>query len=192
VYPAGSLSSDVEVEIELYDRTSHSTPPEWGFSIRPSVTFLKPIEMEVFAPKTPALMGFGIHMKKGVQPSDPWDILKSTWSFRRKAATVSVSKFEFSPSVFAIFQLHCAMDGKKNGLETDVDCGGGVCSFCGLKKTCVADSDCDTPSFICQVSDSSTQKVCAWRLASEFNSAQSHVYCPYWVVWLLGALRMLF
>eukprot|EP00462_Mataza_sp_D1_P003724 CAMPEP_0175112308 /NCGR_PEP_ID=MMETSP0086_2-20121207/15400_1 /TAXON_ID=136419 /ORGANISM="Unknown Unknown, Strain D1" /LENGTH=73 /DNA_ID=CAMNT_0016391175 /DNA_START=9 /DNA_END=226 /DNA_ORIENTATION=+ len=25
VYPAGSLSSDVEVEIELYDRTSHST-----------------------------------------------------------------------------------------------------------------------------------------------------------------------
>jgi hypothetical protein len=33
-------------------------------------------------------------------------------------------------------------DGKKNGTETDVDCGGGKCSRCGLDKTCNSRDDC--------------------------------------------------
>lgn len=33
-------------------------------------------------------------------------------------------------------------DGIKNGSETDVDCGGGVCPPCGGGKTCGMDTDC--------------------------------------------------
>ena len=33
-------------------------------------------------------------------------------------------------------------DNKKNGDETDTDCGGIICSQCGIDKTCKADSDC--------------------------------------------------
>jgi hypothetical protein len=35
----------------------------------------------------------------------------------------------------------CA-DGKKNGSETDVDCGGGTCGPCAAGKACAAHSDC--------------------------------------------------
>jgi hypothetical protein len=35
----------------------------------------------------------------------------------------------------------CA-DGAKDGAETDVDCGGGTCTKCGLNQGCTADSDC--------------------------------------------------
>jgi hypothetical protein len=35
-------------------------------------------------------------------------------------------------------------DGKKNGSETDVDCGGPKCSRCGLDKTCNTRDDCIT------------------------------------------------
>ncbi len=33
-------------------------------------------------------------------------------------------------------------DGKWNGLETDLDCGGPVCGKCGAEKACLVDSDC--------------------------------------------------
>src|SRR5690349_5420859 len=33
-------------------------------------------------------------------------------------------------------------DGKKNGAETDVDCGGGTCGPCAPGKTCFHGSDC--------------------------------------------------
>lgn len=35
----------------------------------------------------------------------------------------------------------CA-DNKKNFLETDVDCGGGICPLCGPGKICKKDKDC--------------------------------------------------
>jgi hypothetical protein len=35
----------------------------------------------------------------------------------------------------------CA-DGRKDGSETDVDCGGGICPTCSLGLHCVGDSDC--------------------------------------------------
>jgi hypothetical protein len=35
-------------------------------------------------------------------------------------------------------------DGAKNGVETDIDCGGGTCGACGVGKTCLADTDCTT------------------------------------------------
>lgn len=34
------------------------------------------------------------------------------------------------------------MDGKKNGKETDVDCGGPTCMKCGLGNACAAQGDC--------------------------------------------------
>lgn len=43
-------------------------------------------------------------------------------------------------------------DGKKNGAETDVDCGGG-CPGCGLNKSCAGDADC--------ISSTCTASVCA-------------------------------
>ncbi len=33
-------------------------------------------------------------------------------------------------------------DGLKNGVETDVDCGGGACSACAVNKGCVSGTDC--------------------------------------------------
>lgn len=33
-------------------------------------------------------------------------------------------------------------DGKWNGQETDLDCGGPVCGKCGAEKACLVDSDC--------------------------------------------------
>lgn len=44
-------------------------------------------------------------------------------------------------------------DGAKNGDETDVDCGGGTCSPCGLGKSCGTDADCKSDncsSDVCQ------------------------------------------
>jgi hypothetical protein len=37
----------------------------------------------------------------------------------------------------------CA-DNRKNGFETDIDCGGPACPKCGLGQGCLADSDCGT------------------------------------------------
>jgi hypothetical protein len=34
------------------------------------------------------------------------------------------------------------VDGKQDGMETDLDCGGPVCSPCGVGKGCVANTDC--------------------------------------------------
>ncbi|MGB1276822.1 MAG: fibrinogen-like YCDxxxxGGGW domain-containing protein, partial [Nannocystaceae bacterium] len=34
------------------------------------------------------------------------------------------------------------VDGAQNDLETDVDCGGGVCESCGLAQGCEVDGDC--------------------------------------------------
>jgi hypothetical protein len=35
-------------------------------------------------------------------------------------------------------------DQVKNGMETDVDCGGGLCSACGTGKGCAVDTDCQS------------------------------------------------
>src|SRR5579872_3323684 len=40
------------------------------------------------------------------------------------------------------------MDGVKNGMETDVDCGGPVCGPCAAGKACTAATDCTTA--VCQ------------------------------------------
>ena len=45
-------------------------------------------------------------------------------------------------------ELSSCGDSVANGGETDVDCGGGLCSGCGLCLRCVAPADCD-PAFTC-------------------------------------------
>jgi cohesin domain-containing protein len=47
----------------------------------------------------------------------------------------------FTPATFA--QAACN-DGVKDGSETDVDCGGGVCPACPVGKACLANGDCQT------------------------------------------------
>jgi hypothetical protein len=42
---------------------------------------------------------------------------------------------------FQCVDSQCA-DGRRDGNETDVDCGGGSCSACAVGKGCAADSDC--------------------------------------------------
>ena len=37
----------------------------------------------------------------------------------------------------------CA-DHRQDGAETDVDCGGGTCSPCGLTQMCQVDADCNS------------------------------------------------
>jgi hypothetical protein len=48
-------------------------------------------------------------------------------------------------------------DGDKNGLETDVDCGGGACPACGLGKACGASADCSSKTCV-----SSSCVSCSW------------------------------
>ena len=38
--------------------------------------------------------------------------------------------------------LPTCMDGMKNGVETDVDCGGPVCTKCGSNQMCMSNLDC--------------------------------------------------
>ena len=39
-------------------------------------------------------------------------------------------------------QLPACANGVKDGLETDTDCGGGVCTGCGHEQGCISGSDC--------------------------------------------------
>ena len=44
-------------------------------------------------------------------------------------------------------------DLHKNGLETDIDCGGGTCQSCGNSKQCLTASDCSSgvcTGYVCQ------------------------------------------
>jgi hypothetical protein len=48
-------------------------------------------------------------------------------------------------------------DHQKDGVETDVDCGGGMCPTCGNGKHCMSNTDCtsmacDAASFLCDAS----------------------------------------
>ncbi len=56
----------------------------------------------------------------------------------------------------------CA-DSHKDGAETDIDCGGGVCGFCAIGKACQANSDCssnacDALTFVCASSQCNDHK----------------------------------
>jgi hypothetical protein len=56
-------------------------------------------------------------------------------------------------------QNQCA-DHRKDGLETDVDCGGGQCPTCALNQKCSLDTDCgsnacDAISLVCVASQCS-------------------------------------
>jgi hypothetical protein len=55
-------------------------------------------------------------------------------------------------------------DGTQDGVETDVDCGGGACPLCGPEKGCAQDSDCISP-------DACVNGVCA-PAASCYDEAQ--------------------
>ncbi|MSP60121.1 MAG: hypothetical protein EXR72_07225 [Myxococcales bacterium] len=41
-------------------------------------------------------------------------------------------------------QMLPCQNGKKDGNETDTDCGGGSCGKCGFGKSCLGNADCDT------------------------------------------------
>ena len=52
------------------------------------------------------------------------------------------------------------LDGIRDGLETDIDCGGGLCPACGPGRTCLAARDCTTavcgPGGVCGTGSSCT------------------------------------
>ncbi len=57
-----------------------------------------------------------------------------------------------SDYVFTFHTPSCS-DGVKNGSETDIDCGGGVCTSCADTKMCAAGADCQSgvcTGFICR------------------------------------------
>src|SRR5512136_2098329 len=61
-------------------------------------------------------------------------------------------------------------DGMKNGKETDIDCGGSICSACADGKVCIENTDCSShvcSNGICQVS--SKQPVTT-QVGSESNN----------------------
>lgn len=47
------------------------------------------------------------------------------------------------PGAATTFPAACS-DGKKDGAETDVDCGGGACASCAIGKECDEGADCAT------------------------------------------------
>jgi hypothetical protein len=53
-------------------------------------------------------------------------------------------------------------DGVKNGSETDVDCGGGVCPACGTDRACLVNGDCQSQtctSGVCRAAATCTDGV---------------------------------
>ena len=63
-----------------------------------------------------------------------WKDIRS-WSFTR----VNAGRGRPDAGVWCV--VPCA-DGRKNGSESDVDCGGATCSRCSAAKTCLSNSDC--------------------------------------------------
>jgi formylglycine-generating enzyme required for sulfatase activity len=52
-------------------------------------------------------------------------------------------------------------DGKKDGQETDVDCGGPACPKCGQGKSCLMNSDCDPSTMlVCGTTDGGVGGIC--------------------------------
>jgi len=70
-------------------------------------------------------------------------------------------------------------DGKKNGLETAVDCGGGTCAGCATGKACVSNSDCDSGVCASTVTDKNNPGTCAAPTCSDtvLNGNETDVDC---------------
>ena len=65
-------------------------------------------------------------------------------------------------------------DGKKNGAETDIDCGGGSCPACGFGKACEATRDCGANN-VCEAKACRAALSCADLLAT-YPSSPDGVY----------------
>ena len=71
------------------------------------------------------------------------------------------------------------VDGKKNGLETDLDCGGGTCGGCATGKGCVANNDCNSGVCSSTVSSKNGTGTCAAPTCTDsvFNGNETDVDC---------------
>jgi hypothetical protein len=70
-------------------------------------------------------------------------------------------------------------DGKKNGLETAVDCGGGTCGGCAPGKACVANTDCNSGVCSSTVSNKAGSGTCATPTCTDtvLNGNETDVDC---------------
>ncbi|MEM2956603.1 MAG: LamG-like jellyroll fold domain-containing protein [Candidatus Pacearchaeota archaeon] len=60
----------------------------------------------------------------------------------------------FQGGMYQCIYMPTCSDGIKNGFETDIDCGGPLCSPCTIGQSCLINSDCDSQlciSGICQL-----------------------------------------
>ena len=70
-------------------------------------------------------------------------------------------------------------DTKQNGLETDLDCGGGTCSGCAATKHCVANTDCASGVCNSTVSSKTGDGTCASPKCNDqvLNGFETDVDC---------------
>src|SRR5262249_1634041 len=69
-------------------------------------------------------------------------------------------------------------DGKKNGGETDVDCGGGTCPRCAAGLACLTRNDCTTARCvggICQQCADNSLAVCGTDIGGGPCGCRTHV-----------------
>jgi hypothetical protein len=71
------------------------------------------------------------------------------------------------------------LDTKKNGLETDTDCGGGSCGGCADGKGCIANSDCNSGVCFSTVSSKNGTGTCAAPTCTDsvFNGNETDIDC---------------
>jgi cysteine-rich repeat protein len=71
------------------------------------------------------------------------------------------------------------VDNKKNGLETDTDCGGGTCGGCAPGKGCVANNDCNSGVCSSTVSSKTGTGTCAAPTCTDnvLNGSETDVDC---------------
>lgn len=73
------------------------------------------------------------------------------------------------------------LDQRKDGAETDIDCGGGTCSSCATGKACSANADCTTGlcnSGVCVASVCGNSIVEPGEVCDDGNTADE-TSCPY-------------
>lgn len=76
---------------------------------------------------------------------------------------------------------YCA-DGVKNTSESDVDCGGGLCGFCGVGQNCNGATDCQNN--ICDVANTTTANQTFVGVCSEISDSSSVVQAAGMRTWL--------